>query len=76
MQGWLAVLYLGLLASATANLVYNWALMLLDASQTATFINLVPIAGVAIAVLFLGEPMLAMQLVGGAVALIGVWLAT
>jgi drug/metabolite transporter (DMT)-like permease len=75
-QGWLAVLYLGMLASATANLVYNRALMLLEASQTATFINLVPIAGVAIAVIFLGEPMLAMQLVGGTVALIGVWLAT
>jgi drug/metabolite transporter (DMT)-like permease len=75
-QGWLAVLYLGMLASATANLVYNRALTLLDASQTATFINLVPIAGVAIAVIFLGEPVLALQLVGGTVALIGVWLAT
>lgn len=75
-QGWLAVLYLGLLSSATANLVYNRALSLLDASQTATFINLVPIFGVAIAVLFLGEPVLGLQLVGGAVALVGVWLAT
>jgi drug/metabolite transporter (DMT)-like permease len=75
-QGWLAVLYLGMLASATAKQVYNRALTLLDASQTATFINLVPIAGVAIAVIFLGEPVLAMQLVGGTVALVGVWLAT
>jgi drug/metabolite transporter (DMT)-like permease len=75
-QGWLAVLYLGVLASATANLVYNSALTLLDASQTATFINLVPIFGVAIAVLALGEPVLGLQMVGGAVALVGVWLAT
>ena len=75
-QGWLAVLYLGALASATANLVYNRALTVLDASQTATFINLVPIVGVAVAVIFLGEPVLALQMVGGAVALVGVWLAT
>ena len=75
-QGWLAVLYLGLLSSAIANLVYNRALSLLEASQTATFINLVPIFGVAFAVLFLGEPLLGFQMVGGAVALVGVWLAT
>jgi drug/metabolite transporter (DMT)-like permease len=75
-QGWLAVLYLGALASASANLVYNRALTVLEASQTATFINLVPIVGVAVAVIFLGEPILGMQLVGGAVALVGVWLAT
>lgn len=75
-QGWLAVLYLGALASAAANLVYNRALTVLEASQTATFINLVPIVGVAVAVIFLGEPVLALQLVGGAVALVGVWLAS
>lgn len=75
-QGWLAVLYLGLLSSAVANLVYNRALTLLDASQAAAFINLVPIVGVVVAVAFLGEPILPLQLAGGAVALVGVWLAT
>lgn len=75
-RGWMAVLYLGVLSSAMANLVYNRALTVLDAGQTATFINLVPIVGVAIAVIFLGEPILALQLAGGAVALVGVWLAT
>ncbi|HEX5692871.1 MAG TPA: DMT family transporter [Roseiflexaceae bacterium] len=75
-QGWLSILYLGLLSSTTANLLYNWSLTHLEASQVATFINLVPIVGVAIAVLFLGEPLLGWQLVGGAVTLLGVWLAT
>jgi drug/metabolite transporter (DMT)-like permease len=74
-QGWLSIVYLGALSSTMANLLYNWSLTHLDASQAATFINLVPIVGVAVAVLFLGEPLVAWQLVGGAVTLLGVWLA-
>jgi drug/metabolite transporter (DMT)-like permease len=75
-QGWLSILYLGALSSTMANLLYNWSLTHLDASQAATFINLVPIVGVAVAVLFLGEPLVGWQLVGGAITLLGVWLAT
>lgn len=75
-RGWLSIVYLGVLSSATANLLYNRALIHLDANQTATFINLVPIVGVAVAVLFLGEPLIGWQLAGAAVTLLGVWLAT
>jgi drug/metabolite transporter (DMT)-like permease len=75
-QGWLSILYLGALSSTMANLLYNWSLAHLDASLAATFINLVPVVGVAVAVLFLGEPLVGWQLAGGAVTLLGVWLAT
>jgi drug/metabolite transporter (DMT)-like permease len=74
--GWLSIAYLGILSSALASLLYNRSLAELEANQAATFINLVPIVGVAVAVLFLGEPLIGWQLVGGAVTLVGVWLAT
>jgi drug/metabolite transporter (DMT)-like permease len=73
---WLRLLYLGILSSAFGYFLYNWSLAHLSAGQTANFVNLMPIAGVAIAVLFLGESVSLIQLMGGAVVLIGVWLAT
>jgi drug/metabolite transporter (DMT)-like permease len=75
-RGWLSIVYLGFMSSATANLRSNRALIHVEANQTATFINLVPIVGVAVAVLFLGEPLIGWQLAGAAVTLLGVWLAT
>src|SRR4029079_2671559 len=73
---WLRLLYLGTLSSAFGYFLYNSSLAYLDAGQAASFVNLLPIAGVAIAVIFLGESVLPLQLVGGAVVLAGVWLAT
>ena len=43
---------------------------------TITLNDLAPIVGVVVAVLFLGEPLIGWQLVGGAVTLVGIWLAT
>jgi len=42
----------------------------------ATFINLTPVVGVASGVLFLGERLLPLQLLGGTLVLLGVWLST
>ncbi len=75
-QDWMSVLYLGGVSTAAGHLLYNRSLAHLDASQAATFINLTPIAGVATAVLFLGEAAAGWQLAGGALVLFGVWLAT
>jgi drug/metabolite transporter (DMT)-like permease len=73
---WLRLLYLGTLSSAFGYFLYNWSLAHLKAAQTANFVSLMPIAGVAIAILFLGESVVPVQLIGGAVVLVGVWLAT
>jgi drug/metabolite transporter (DMT)-like permease len=73
---WLSILYLGALSSAGCYLLYNWSLVHLDASQAANYLNLLPIIGVAIAVLFLGEVVVPVQLLGGALVLFGVWLTT
>jgi drug/metabolite transporter (DMT)-like permease len=73
---WLRLLYLGTLSSAIGYFLYNWSLTHLNAGQAASFVNLMPIAGIVIAILFLGEHVVALQIAGGAVVLAGVWLAT
>jgi len=73
---WLNVVYLGLVASGGAFLVYNLALRDLEASAVGVWMNLVPIVGMVTAVLFLGESLNAWQIVGAAVALIGMWLSS
>jgi drug/metabolite transporter (DMT)-like permease len=76
LRDWLGVLYLGAFSSAGCYVLYNWSLVHLDASQAANYINLLPIGGVAIAVLFLGEGVALLQVFGAALVLIGVWLTT
>lgn len=76
MQGWLGALFLGVVASAVAFIVYNHALRVLDASLVGAFVNLDPVVGVFIAVVFLGESLQASHLGGGAIVLAGVWLAS
>jgi drug/metabolite transporter (DMT)-like permease len=68
-------LFLGALASAVAYVVYSWALRELDASLVGAYFTLDPIVGVATAVVFLGEELRGGQIVGGVIAIIGMWLA-
>lgn len=69
------LLYLGLGASAAAYALWNFALEHVDASVAAPYVNLVPIIGLALAVL-LGESMTLLDLAGGATVAAGVWLST
>jgi len=68
-----ALLYLGLLSSVGAFFLLNYALSRLSASRAAVFINLTPVFSVAAGVLFRGERLLPLQLMGAAVVLAGVW---
>jgi drug/metabolite transporter (DMT)-like permease len=76
LQAWAGILFLGTFASALAYIAYGWALRELDASLVGALINLDPIVGVITAVIFLGEQLHGGQIVGGAIALIGMWLAS
>jgi drug/metabolite transporter (DMT)-like permease len=76
LQAWLGVVFLGVIASAIAYIVYNFALRELDASLVGVFTNLDPIIGVLTAVVFLGEILHGGQVLGGVLALIGMWLAS
>ncbi len=75
-RDWLAMGYLSIVVSAIGYLVYNRSLRSLDAHQTISFTNLVPIVAVMAAVIFLGESIVPLQVAGGAIVLVGVWLAS
>jgi drug/metabolite transporter (DMT)-like permease len=74
-QAWLGTLFLGAAASALAYVLYNQVLRVLDASLVAAWFTLDPLFGVVTAVVFLGEVLHTGQVVGGAVAFLGMWLA-
>lgn len=67
-----SLLYLGVLGTAVAFVWYYMSVKKLGASVTSVFNNLVPVFGVAVSVLLLGEPLLVSMLVGGAVTIVGV----
>jgi drug/metabolite transporter (DMT)-like permease len=75
-ESWLRIIYLGAFPSAAGFLLYSRALRDLDASQAGTFINLVPVIGVISGVLLLGDSISPMALVGGALVLVGIWVAS
>lgn len=72
----LGLLYLGAGASALAFVLWGYGLRHLDASQAAVFVNFSPLVGVVAAAAFLGEPIAAVQLGGGALIIAGVCLTT
>ena len=67
-----AVGYLGLLGTAVGFVWFYEGVKTLGAARASVFTNLVPVFGVALAVLLLGEPLLASMIVGGLVTLAGV----
>ena len=76
LEAWLSVAYLGIAATGLALIIYSWGLRELDATVVGVYVNLVPIIGVLSAVLFLGESLAPLQIVGGTLALVGMWLAS
>ncbi len=69
------VLYLGLAASALTMFLWNYALHSLQASVAATYLNLVPVIGV-ISGFIMGERPPLLQIAGGVLAILGVWLSS
>jgi drug/metabolite transporter (DMT)-like permease len=71
-----ALLYLGVLGTALAFVWYYVSIKRCGAAIASIFNNLVPVFGVAISVLVLGEPLLPSMLIGGAIAICGVMMVT
>jgi drug/metabolite transporter (DMT)-like permease len=71
-----SLLYLGVLGTALAFVWYYMSVKKVGASSTSIFNNLVPVFGVAIGVLLLGETLLPSMLIGGAIAIAGVMLVS
>lgn len=65
--------YLGIFCSAIGYALYLFALRSLGPTAVSAFINLVPVFGVAGSALILGERVTPVQLVGGAVVVLGIF---
>lgn len=65
--------YLGIFCSAVGYLLYLFALRSLGATVVSAFINLVPVFGVAGSALILGERVTLVQLMGGAIVVLGIF---
>jgi len=72
----LSLLYLGVLGTALAFVWYYMSVKKVGASSASIFNNLVPVFGVAISVLVLGEALLPSMLIGGAIAIAGVMMVS
>ena len=69
------VLYLGVGCSTLTYALWGFALRYTEAGRAAVFDSLVPIVGVAAAVLVLGEHPTMWQVTGGVLVVVGLWLA-
>ncbi len=67
-----ALFYLSLFCSVLAFLLYNFGLRKISSSTSVTLMNLVPIMGVAASVVVLRESLTVFQMIGGAIAILGV----
>jgi drug/metabolite transporter (DMT)-like permease len=71
-----ALLYLGVCGTALAFVWYYTSIKKLGTAVASIFTNLVPVFGVTISVLLLGEPLLMSMLIGGAIAIVGVMMVS
>lgn len=72
-KGWSNIIFLGLLCSGLAYLLWYDALKALPASEVGVFLYVNPVVAVIISALFLDEPVTASMLFGGLLVFSGVW---
>jgi drug/metabolite transporter (DMT)-like permease len=72
-QSWAALLYMAVFSSALAYVFYFWLLQYLEASQLAAFTYLLPILATILGIVWLGERGSVRQVIGGVLALGGVY---
>lgn len=72
-SGWAALLYMAIFSSAVAYVFYFWLLRYLQASQLSAFTYLLPAVATVLGILWLGEKGSWGQVLGGILALSGVY---
>ncbi len=70
--GWLSVIYMGVVVSVLAYVLWYWLLKYLEASRLAIAQNLQPIIASTVAAIFLAEPIGPKFVIGGMIVLSGV----
>jgi drug/metabolite transporter (DMT)-like permease len=71
--GWAAIVYMAIFSSAVAYVFYFWLLRYLEASQLSAFTYLLPVAATILGIVWLGEKGSWNQMLGGILALSGVY---
>ena len=74
LKGWLCLLYVSILGNALAHLFWVTGISKIGPTRTTMYQTFVPLVAIFFAVLFLGEGLLGVQIVGAALALGGVYL--
>ena len=69
------MLYLGIVITGLAYLVWNWALERVEAPRLAVFVNIQPLVGTLLGVLLLHEALTVYTVAGGLLILLGVHIA-
>jgi len=72
-QAWAAIIYMAIFSSALAYVFYFWLLRYLAASKLSAFTYLLPVLATILGIFWLGEKGSWVQLLGGALALAGVY---
>jgi len=67
-------LYLALVISAGAYLVWNWALARVEASRAAPFLTVQPVVGALLGAVVLGEAVTRFTALGGVLVVLGLWM--
>jgi drug/metabolite transporter (DMT)-like permease len=73
-DGWIAILFLGLICSGIAYIFWYDALKDLPVAQTGAFLYLEPFVTLIVASIVIKEAILLASIIGGVTILIGVWL--
>jgi drug/metabolite transporter (DMT)-like permease len=75
-QNLLSVLYVSIFPSVIAYLCFNRGIQLIGANRAAPFFHMVPVFGAVMAIVFLGERPQLFHLIGFALVLTGVYVAS
>ena len=71
---WLSLAYMGVFGTALAYVWYLEGVGALGPARAAIFVNLVPVAAIALGVLLLGERITTPMVVGAGLVVVGIWL--
>lgn len=70
-----AMLYLSVFPTLLATFSWNLAIQSIGPNRAAMFVNLIPVSGAALAMIFLGERLFSYHLIGAVFVFAGIWLA-
>lgn len=73
--GWVAILYTGTVPSLMSQILYVRGVELIGSNRAGLFMNAIPIFGILLSVIFLGEPFYHFHLVAMAMVLAGITIA-